>query len=231
MFSNPATKTFLLLCGITIAFLAPRSAQAQTFSTQCGVPGTVSCGGSLSIVGGSSLGTIVVNSSGISNQITIATGLPSQISGLDDFKLGAETFVFGCSDVTAFGTAGTFMLVDTDGDFTMMGTAVVGSLATEGGEPLGVGLDLTIQSFSVGGPDDGGTTFYSTGGNGSFGFLLNGDSGLTSSAGNFENFGTFTTATPEPGTLPLLGSGLLSLLAATRRRRDSHGCSAREPSL
>lgn len=217
MFSNPVTKTFLLLCGITVAFVAPRPAQAQTFSAQCGFPGTVSCGSSLSIIGGSSLDTIVVNGS-ITSQLTLASGLPSQISGLDDFTVGAESFLFSCSGVTAFGTAGTFKFVDsTDDDLTITGTAQVGSLATVGSEPLAVELDLTIQQFSVGGPDDGGTTFSATGGNGGFEFLLNGDSGLASS-GYFENFGSFTAATPEPGTLLLLGSGFLGLLASVQRR-------------
>lgn len=222
MLSKPITKTLLLLCGLAITVLAPLPAMAQSFSIQCGVPGTISCTGSASITGGGSLNTIVVNSTGISSQITLVSGLPSQISGLDDFTPEAETFLFSCSDVTAFGTAGTFMLVDsTDDDFIVTGTALVGGLAVMGSEPIGVGLDLTIEDISVGGPDDGGVTFSAAQGNGSVSFEPNGMSGVTSLAGNFAGFGSFTsttTPTPEPGTLLLFGSGLMGLLVVISRR-------------
>jgi len=114
---------------------------------------------------------------------------------------------------TGFGNFGNDLLVGNFGDGTInafdpLTGSLIGELDGADGKPL-VNLGLWDLTFGNGGSGGSTSDLYFTAG-------IPGD-------GQVEDHGLFGSiaATPEPGTLPLIVSGLLGLIAYKRRRIDS----------
>ena len=214
-------KATILAAGLVLAAgLAAQAALAQTGAIGCGGGNgaTIACdanGNSGTVTQDAT--TMAMSSTGVAVEITSTSGVPS---GIEDLTPFGEAMSLSFSNVGfAFSPSGTFTLTDADGDFTLSGEAEFGSTPSLTGPVV---LVLDPNFVSIGGVDDGGLLFSGSvsGVTGGLNFTL--DPGtVTSMTGNFglPNFsGGGSSTTPEPGTLLLLGSGLLGLGPLIRRK-------------
>lgn len=201
-----AGSSLVVLFALAITSLASPPAVAGTAS------GSIGCGGgngASTPCNGQNLGSVTLSgglaSGSVDVAITSVSGLPSSVSGLQVFTPGSDQFDFSFSSVGfSFSNGGTFSFTD----LTEMGLLSVSGVAEYGMTPspttLSMVLDATSYTFQ------GNTGTLSAMGNATLN--LEGDPTVSSMTGTvgLPNVGG-SGATPEPGTLLLLGSGLTAL--------------------
>ena len=207
-----AGSSLAVLLALAVASLACSSAMAGTAN------GSIGCGGNGAVVAcnGQGLGTVntSLTTGSMDVNITSTSGLPSSVSSLPVFTPNTDQFNFTFTNVGfSFSNGGTFSFTDlTEGGnvLTVTGEAEYGG--TPSPDFISLGLEATNYTFM------GSSWMISAGGFANI--SMGGDPTVTSMTGGVglpSAGGSGTGATPEPGTLLLLGSGL-SALGFIRRR-------------
>lgn len=224
-------KATLVVAGLVLAAgLAAQAALAQSGTGGSGsVLGvTVGCGSQASC--GNVTGSPTLTPSGtqftLSGPLTLdvlTSNATAESKAGDDLTPGSETLDFTLTNVfTSSGgtTTGTFSLSDfssADADFEIDGN--VTALDVSGSQWI-LTLELTTNILDTVGCECTGANFGTFPSGVLASMTINFDPGnVTGVSGDFSNaFGGGSSTTPEPGTLLLLGSGLLGLGPVIRRR-------------
>jgi PEP-CTERM motif len=199
-------KAIVAICGLAMAVLMCRPVMAGT------VTATIGCGGAVPVAcNGMDLGSVSSNDSSGSMDvyITSISGLNKNLAGLQVFTPDTDQFNFSFTGVgMTFGAGGTFSFTD----LTEAGLLSVTGEAEFGATPSSTSLTLNVLATNY--------TFDGKSGHipdypGVANLTLSGDPTVTSMTGTVGL--PSPTATPEPGTLLLLGSGLTALGFIRRR--------------
>lgn len=206
-----AGSSLAVLLALAVASLACTSAMAGTAN------GSIGCGGNGAVVAcnGQGLGTVntSLTTGSMDVNITSTSGLPSSVSSLPVFTPNTDQFNFTFANVGfTYSDGGSFSFTD----ITEAGLLVVTGEAEYGSTPSPADLSLVLEATNY--TFDGKSGTFSA--SGFANISMGGDPTVTSMTGGVglpSTGGSGTGATPEPGTLLLLGSGL-SALGFIRRR-------------